>query len=157
MPEKTGPAGLAGAPGKRTAADTMGWEEKNMTAQSQKKLSKFTVWLSIGAFAASILLFWLGLDLLKTEVFPHYYNAGKHVIVQQNPDTREGYGWKDSQGNTYTPEDSQVKNFTWGTTALILLVMAFGVGVYKVSVSYYTRVLLESDPGRREGCLPELQ
>lgn len=127
-----------------------------MTAQNKKKLNKVTAWLGVGAFAVSILLFWLGIDFLKAEVFPHYYNAGKHVIVQQNPDTKEIYAWRDAAGRVYTPEDSQVKNFTWGITALLLFVMVVSAASYNVSIKYYTKVLLESEHRMREGYLPEL-
>lgn len=128
-----------------------------MTAQARKKLNKISLILSCGVFALSILLFWAGLDLLKTEVFPHYYNPEKHVIVQQNPDTKEIYAWKDDRGMVYTADDSQVKNFTWGTTALILLVMVFGSGVYSLAVKHATRLILESDSRAGEGYLTGLQ
>lgn len=128
-----------------------------MTAQSKKKLSKVSAWLGAGAFTVSVLLFWLGIDFLKTEVFPHYYNAGKHVIVQQNPDTKEIYAWRDEIGRVFTQEDSQVKNFTWGITVLLLFVMAVCAASYNVSIKYYTKVLLESEYRVREGYMPELQ
>ncbi|GBF33274.1 hypothetical protein DCCM_2373 [Desulfocucumis palustris] len=127
-----------------------------MTAQSKVKLNKFSGWVAMAVLAASVVLLWSGLNVLKADVFTHYYNPAKHVIVDQNPDTKEVYAWKDQAGNVYTPEDSQVKNFTWGTTALLLVVMLFGVIAYNGSIKYYTKVLLNNEP-QNHNYVPRLQ
>ncbi len=127
-----------------------------MTAQSKEKLNKFSVWVTVAVLAATVILLWEGLYVLRTDVFTHYYNPAKHTIVDQNPDTKEVYAWKDQAGNVYTPEDAQVKNFTWGTTALLLLVMLFGVFAYNGSIKCYTRMLLNSESQNR-GYVPRLQ
>ncbi len=128
-----------------------------MTAQSKQKLNKFSTGLLCVVFAASMMLFWFGLDFLRADVFTHYYSPGKHVIVNQNPDTQEIYSWKDKEGNIYTPEDAQVKNFTWGTTALLLLVMIFCAAAYSISIKYYTRLLLHNEPEQKYNYVPRMQ
>lgn len=127
-----------------------------MTKQSMDSLSKFGVWVSCGAFLLSVLLFWLGLSFIRAELFTHYFNPQKHVIVKQNPDTKEIYAWKDSSGNVYTPEDSQVKNFTWGTTALLLLVMIAGAAAHNLALKFYARMLREKEAAQH-AYLPGLQ
>lgn len=130
----------------------------NCQAQFKRKerLNKVSAWLSCGFFAASILLFWLGLDFLKTEAFPHYYNPQKHAIVQQNPDTKEIYAWKNAAGQVFTTEDKQVKNFTWGTTALLLLVMILGAYGHNSAMSYFIKILFD-EPKTRDSYVPKLQ
>ncbi|MBF7082962.1 hypothetical protein IT084_08235 [Desulfallas sp. Bu1-1] len=128
-----------------------------MTEISKEKLNKFSLALSCGIFVFSILLFWLGLNLLKSEIFPHYYNPSKHVIVKQNPDTKEIYAWKDAEGKVYTQEDAQVKNFTWGITALLLIIMIFGTTVYNLIIKYYTKILIEKEPEPRRNYVARLQ
>ncbi|MFZ5597458.1 MAG: hypothetical protein ACOY31_10665 [Bacillota bacterium] len=133
--------------------------------KKKRKLEKISVMVSCVVFAASILLFWLGLDFLKVEVFPHYYNPQKHVIVSQNPDTKEIYSWSDKSGAIYTPEDSQVKNFTWGTTALLLILLFFGSFAYNIIMKQCSRILLTGDDSvtsdnkkkSRESYVPRLQ
>ncbi|MCL5935237.1 MAG: hypothetical protein M1543_01900, partial [Firmicutes bacterium] len=140
-----------------TGRDDQRQEGWKVTEQSKARLSRFSACLGCTVFVLAALLFWLGLDFLKTEAFPHYFNAKNHVIVKQNPDTKEIYAWRDSRGNVYTAEDSQVKNFTWGITGLILFLMLFSTAVYNLSVRYYTKMLLEREPGRRESYVPRLQ
>lgn len=119
-----------------------------MTAQDEKKFKKFSSILIFVMFAVTILLFWLGINLLKIEVYPEYFDAERHVIISQNPDTKEIYAWKDAGGMVYTPDDAQVKNFAWGTTALILILMILYAGTYNILIKYYTKVFLEkSKPG----------
>lgn len=122
-----------------------------------EKLNKISIWLSCAFFAASMLLFWLGLDFLKAEVFPHYYNPSKHTIVSQNPDTKEIYQWKDSSENVYNNEDSDVSNFTWGTTVLLLIVMVFGAYGYSLAMNYSKKIILGNEQKTRENYLPGLQ
>lgn len=122
-----------------------------------KKISKISILLTCGFFALSILLFWLGLGLLKNEVFPHYYNPNKHTIVSQNPDTKEIYEWKDSSDNVYNNEDPDVKNFTWGTTVLLLLIMVVGSYGYSVSMNYCKKVIMGSDEKSSKSYVPRLQ
>jgi hypothetical protein len=126
-------------------------------SNGNKKINKISVWLSGGFFVLSILLFWLGLGLLKTEVFPHYYNPSRHTIVSQNPDTKEIYQWKDSADNVYNNEDSDVKNFTWGTTVLLLFIMVCGSYGYSLSMNHCKKVMLGSDGKTRENYVPRLQ
>jgi len=129
-----------------------------MTEQSRAKLNKFSAWCSAATMIFAIVLFWAGMSFLKTEVFPHYYNPQKHQIVKQNPDTKEVYAWKDASGNVYTSEDSQVKNFTWGITALLLFVMLACTAVYNKATKYYTGVLLSKEPKRgTQNYVPRLQ
>ncbi|SFG70372.1 hypothetical protein SAMN05660649_02427 [Desulfotomaculum arcticum] len=129
-----------------------------MTEQSRAKLNKFSVWLSVAALIFSIALFWAGMSFLKAEVFPHYFNPQKHQIVKQNPDTKEVYAWQDASGAVYTPEDTQVKNFTWGITALLLFVMLSGMALYNKATKYYTGVLLAREPARsNQNYVPRLQ
>ena len=127
-----------------------------MTAQSRKSLGKFSVQLSCGIFVLSILLYGLGLNFLKADVFTHYFNPAKHVIVKQNPDTQEIYSWKDSEGNVYTPADAQVNNFSWGTTALLMLIMGLGALSYNVIINSYSKVLLNKEP-RMQQNIPRMQ
>ncbi|MCL6477544.1 MAG: hypothetical protein K6T65_03935 [Peptococcaceae bacterium] len=122
-----------------------------------EKLKKISVLVSCTFFALSVLLFWLGMDFLKAEVFPHYYDAKRHTIVQQNPDTGEIYAWKDANGKVYTPDDSQIGNFTWGTTALLLLVMVLGSYGYRATMKYYSRMLLEGGAEPKKSYVPRLQ
>ncbi|WP_027364060.1 hypothetical protein [Desulfotruncus alcoholivorax] len=129
-----------------------------MTEKSREKLNKFSTWFSVATLIFSIILFWAGMDFLKAEVFPHYYNPQKHQIVKQNPDTKEIYAWKDAGGNVYTPEDAQVKNFTWGITALLLFVMLTCTAIYNKATKYYTGVLLAREPARsNQNYVPRLQ
>ncbi|AET70157.1 hypothetical protein Desor_4753 [Desulfosporosinus orientis DSM 765] len=113
-----------------------------MTEISKKKLGKFSVKLSFAVLILSVLFFWGGLNFLRSEVFTHYYNPNKHVIVSQNQDTKEIYSWQDAQGNVYTPEDAQVNNFTWGSTGLLLLTMLLGIGVQRFGIKVYTKTLI---------------
>ncbi|AFQ45633.1 hypothetical protein [Desulfosporosinus meridiei] len=113
-----------------------------MTEISKKKLGKFSIKLSCAVLMLSVLFFWVGLNLLESEVFTHYYNPNKHVIVSQNQDTKELYSWKDARGNVYTPEDPQVANFTWGSTGLLLLTMLLGIAFQKVGIRVYTKTLI---------------
>jgi Ca2+/H+ antiporter len=127
-----------------------------MTAQSRESLSKFGVKISCGIFVLSILLYGLGLNFLKSDVFTHYYNPSKHVIVQQNPDTKEIYSWKDSEDNIYTASDSQVSNFSWGTTMLLMIIMVIGALAYNMAINSYTKVLLNREPRMRQ-TMPRIQ
>ena len=106
-----------------------------MNRISKKKLGKISVKISCAVLVLSVLFFWVGLNLLKSEVFTHYYNPSKHVIVSQNQDTKELYSWKDVNGNLYTPEDPQVANFTWGSTGLLLITMLLGIGIQKAGIN----------------------
>jgi len=129
-----------------------------MTEQSREKLNKFGIWLSVATLIFSITLFWVGMSFLKAEVFPHYFNPQKHQIVQQNPDTKEIYAWKDASGTVYTPEDAQVKNFTWGITALLLFVMLSCTALYNKATKLYTGVLLAKEPARsNQNYVPRMQ
>jgi len=109
-----------------------------MIEASNKNLG---VKLSFAVLVFSVLFFWVGMNFLKSEVFTHYYNPSKHVIVSQNHDTKELYSWKDVNGNVYTPEDPEVANFTWGSTGLLLVTMLLGIGLQKVGISC-TRILM---------------
>ena len=109
-----------------------------MIEASNKNLG---VKLSFAVLVFSVLFFWVGMNFLKSEVFTHYYNPSKHVIVSQNHDTKELYSWKDVNGNVYTPEDPEVANFTWGSTGLLLVTMLLGIGLQKAGISC-TRILM---------------
>lgn len=109
-----------------------------MIEASNKNLG---VKLSFAVLVFSVLFFWVGMNFLKSEVFTHYYNPSKHVIVSQNHDTKELYSWKDVNGNVYTPEDPEVANFTWGSTGLLLATMLLGIGLQKAGISC-TRILM---------------
>lgn len=109
-----------------------------MIEASNKNLG---VKLSFAVLVFSVLFFWVGMNFLKSEVFTHYYNPSKHVIVSQNHDTKELYSWKDVNGNVYTPEDPEVANFTWGSTGLLLATMLVGIGLQKAGISC-TRILM---------------
>lgn len=122
-----------------------------------QKINRISLWMSCVFFAASILLFWLGLDFLKSEVFTNYYNPQKHTIVSQNPDTKEIYQWKDSSDNIYSNEDRDVSNFTWGTTVLLLFVMIFGAYGYSLAMNYCKKAIMDRDLKTRENYLPGLQ
>ncbi|MFZ5647656.1 MAG: hypothetical protein ACOY30_08555 [Bacillota bacterium] len=121
-----------------------------MTEQSRRNIERFQVLLSIFVFTVSILVYWIGINFLRDEVFSHYYNPRKHLVVDQNPDTKEIYAWKDINGKTYTPEDAHVKNFTWGTTLLLLFVMIFAATVFSRAMDYYTRVVLQNEIRQRQ-------
>lgn len=114
-----------------------------MTEMSKKKLGKFSVKLSCSVLVLSVLFFWAGLNLLKSQVFTHYYDPDKHIIVSQNQDTKELYAWQDAKGNVYTPDDPQVANFSWGSTGLLLLTMLFGIGLQRMGIGLYMRTLLD--------------
>lgn len=113
-----------------------------MTEMSMKKLGKFSIKLSCAVLVLSVIFFWIGLNLLKLEVFTHYYNSNRHVIVSQNQDTKELYSWKDVNGNVYTPEDPQVANFTWGSTGLLLVTMLLSIGIQRAGISLYIKRLI---------------
>ncbi|WP_347489086.1 hypothetical protein ABDB91_18015 [Desulfoscipio sp. XC116] len=117
-----------------------------MTQASKKKLNKFSGIASCAVFLICTLLFWGGLNFLRAEVFPHYFDASKHKIVEQDPDTKAIYAWQDARGHEYTQEDAQVKNFTWGITALLVVVMVLGTTIYNWTIKMYTRLLLEREP-----------
>lgn len=110
-----------------------------MTEISKEKLGKFSAKFSFAVLIFSVLFFWGGLNFLRTEVFTHYYNPHKHLIVSQNQDTKELYAWQDKQGHVYTPEDAQVANFTWGSTGLLLLTMLLGIGIQRFGIKFYTK------------------
>lgn len=103
--------------------------------KGQENSGNFNAKLSFAVLVLSVLFFWGGLNFLKTEVFTHYYNPNKHVIVSQNQDTKELYSWKDMKGNVYTPDDSQVANFTWGATGLLLATMLLGIGLQRAGIN----------------------
>ncbi|HBW36856.1 hypothetical protein [Desulfosporosinus sp. BICA1-9] len=105
-----------------------------MTEMNVEKLGKISFKLSCAVLVLSVLFFWISLNLLKSEVFTHYYDPSKHVIVSQNHDTKELYSWKDVNGNVYTPEDPQVANFTWGSTGMLLVTMLLGIGLQKAGI-----------------------
>lgn len=132
-----------------------------MTKGSREKLDKFSVIASCAVFVFCTLFFWGGLNFLKAGVFTHYYNQTRHEIVRQNPDTKEIYAWQDASGHQYTQENAQVKNFTWGITALLVLVMVLGTAMYNWTIKYYTRILeereLEPRPAGARHYQPELQ
>lgn len=115
-----------------------------MTAQVEKRFKKFSSIMIFVMFLGTALLFWLGINLLKIEVYPNYFDAERHVIISQNQDTEEIYAWKDAGGKVYTPDDAQMKNFAWGTTALILMLMILYAVTYNIIIRYYKKVLLES-------------
>ncbi|KUO73219.1 MAG: hypothetical protein APF81_13960 [Desulfosporosinus sp. BRH_c37] len=106
-----------------------------MIEASKENLGQSNVKMSFAVLVLSVLFFWVGMNLLKSDVFTHYYDPGKHVIVSQNNDTKELYSWQDVNGNVYTPEDQQVANFTWGSTGLLLLTMLLGIGLQKAGIS----------------------
>lgn len=116
-----------------------------MTEQSKKDINRFKILLSIIMFVTSIMIYWVGINFLRDQVFSNYFNPKKHLIVTQNSDTKEIYAWKDARGTTYTMEDADVRNFTWGTTALLLFVMIFVAVVYNASVDYYTKTVIKNE------------
>ena len=125
-----------------------------MTRQSKKNIDRFVIWTGSLMFLVSIIIYWIGMNFIREEVFTHYFNPKEHIIVSQNQDTREIYSWKDLNGEVYTPEDSHVRNFTWGTTMLLLFVMGITFFVHSTVVGYYTRIVLHRETMPRHGYMP---
>jgi len=139
---------------------TIAWKRMGVlivTKQSKKSIDRFVIWAGCLMFLVSIVIYWIGMNFIREEVFPHYFNPKKHLIVSQNPDTREIYSWKDLSGKIYTPEDNHVKNFTWGTTILLLFVMIITVFAYNIVVGYYTRIVLQRETMPKHRYMPRVQ
>lgn len=84
------------------------------------------------------LFFWAGLYFLREDIFKHYFNPSRHMIVEQNPNTFEIMAWKDALGNIYTPEDIQVKLFPFAIMLLGVMEAAFFAGIYYLLKWHYT-------------------
>lgn len=116
-----------------------------MTEKSKEKVKYFSALVGCVIFIASILFYYVGVEVLKKDVFPHYYDSKRHIVVSQNPDSKEIYAWKDSNGNIYTQEDAQVKNFTWGITALLLLDMLLMTVLYGTIMNAYCKLVTRKE------------
>ncbi|AET69270.1 hypothetical protein Desor_3810 [Desulfosporosinus orientis DSM 765] len=113
--------------------------------QEKKSQSKVNVKLCGFIFLIAILLFSLGINFLKTDVFTHYYNPDRHQIVEQDKDTMTIYAWKDSAGNIYTPSDSEVEYFPYGISALIIALLISGTVTYSLLTRKNRNVVFDKD------------
>lgn len=111
----------------------------------QMRLKQFKTVIAYVILALSLMGLWTGADFLKESVFKHYFNPTRHVIVEQDPVTGEVYAWKDTLGNVFTPDETQVRLFPFGLTILILVVGLVGTGAYNVLCQHYLMLLLLQD------------
>ncbi len=102
----------------------------NLTGKPQ--MDKSSIRLCCFIFLSAILLFVLGIKVLKADVFPHYFNPNRHTIVEQDKDTMTIYAWKDSAGNVFTPNDPEVRYFPYGISALIIFLLVAGTGSFSM-------------------------
>jgi len=120
----------------------------NNALKSKSQVNKFSIKLSCSIFLLAMLLFSLGINILKTDVFTHYYNPNRHTVVEQDKDTMAIYAWKDAEGNVYTPNDPEVKYFPYGITALILLLLVMGALSHNVLNRAYKNGAFDKRPIR---------
>lgn len=113
-----------------------------LTVHETEKLRRFSTGAGLLVMVLAVFIFWAGVDFLKENVFKHYFNPTRHIIVEQDPDTGEIYMWKDAVGNVYTPDDPHVKYFPYGVTLLILLLMGMSMAAYTLLIEHYTMLLL---------------
>ncbi len=88
------------------------------------------------------LAFWAGTYFLKENIFRHYFNPTRHIIVDQDPLTGEVYAWKDALNYVYTPEDRDVKLFPYGVAGLVLAEMLICLSAYKLITEHYILMLM---------------
>jgi len=72
----------------------------------------------------------------KEDVFKNYFNPTRHAIIDQDPLTGEITMWKDSLGNIYTPENTQVKLFPYGIASLILIILFIAVCSFNLLIEH---------------------
>jgi hypothetical protein len=113
-----------------------------LTAHETEKLRRFGTGAGLLVLVLAVFVFWAGVDFLKENVFKHYFNPTRHMIVEQDPDTGEIYMWKDAVGNVYTPDDPHVKYFPYGVTLLILLLMGVSMAAHNLLLEHYAMLLL---------------
>ncbi|RJQ28109.1 MAG: hypothetical protein C4589_07055 [Peptococcaceae bacterium] len=116
--------------------------EQLLSAKERRQLQKLkTATAAIIALLAS-LTFWAGTYFLKENIFRHYFNPTRHIIVDQDPLTGEVYAWKDALNYVYTPEDRDVKLFPYGVAGLVLAEMLIGLSAYKLLTEHYVMMLM---------------
>ncbi|OAT80819.1 hypothetical protein [Desulfotomaculum copahuensis] len=119
--------------------------EKALEPSMMGRFKQFKTIIAYVILALSLMGLWTGADFLKESVFKHYFNPTRHVIVEQDPVTGEIYAWKDTLGNVYTPDETQVRLFPFGLTILILVVGLVGIGAYNILCQHYLMMLLLQD------------
>lgn len=82
-------------------------EDENSCSDGRELLRRFGFNTTLVLILLYALCFWAGLIFLREDLFKHFFNPSRHLIVAQNPNTFEILAWKDALGNVYTPEDIQ--------------------------------------------------
>lgn len=103
---------------------------------------RFSLQAAILLISLYLLCFWAGLSFLREDIFKHYFNPSRHLIVEQNPNTFEILAWKDALGNIYTPGDLQVKLFPYAILLLGVVEAVVFAGVYHLLKWHYTAVIM---------------
>lgn len=115
---------------------------KEMSCDDEKDLiRRFSFQAAILLISLYFIFFWAGLNFLREDIFKHYFNPSRHLIVEQNPNTFEILSWKDAIGNVFTPEDIQVKLFPFAILLLGVVEAVIFAGVYYVLKWHYTAVI----------------
>lgn len=115
---------------------------QQLNEADRRKLSRFSTAVTVTITILTLLSFWAGVDYLRENVFKHYFNPSRHIIVEQDPDTMEIYTWKDALGNVYDTNDPDVKRFPYGVMFLILLVLGVATQSYSLLVEHYVIMLI---------------
>lgn len=113
-----------------------------LNAEQKQRLRQFSNVAVVIVALTALMVFWAGLFVLQHDVFKNYYNPGRHIIVQQDPETLEVYAWKDAANRVFTRDSTAVRLFPYGVMALILLLMGFSSGFYNFLVQSYTSRLV---------------
>lgn len=116
--------------------------EQLLSAKERRQLEKLKTVTAVIIVLLAFLTFWAGTYFLKENVFRHYFNPTRHIIVEQDPLTGEIYAWKDALNYVYTPEDRDVKLFPYGVACLVLTEMLIGILAYKLITEHYVMMLM---------------
>lgn len=115
---------------------------EEMSCDDEKDLiRRFSFQAAILLISLYFIFFWVGLNFLREDIFKHYFNPSRHLIVEQNPNTFEILSWKDAIGNVFTPEDIQVKLFPFGILLLGVVEAVIFAGVYHLLKWHYIAVI----------------
>lgn len=130
--------------------------EQALGEAEREKLQKVNKSVALVVGVMAIMLFWFGINFLKDNVFPNYYNPSRHMIVSQDQDSGIVYSWKDALGNVYTRDDKDVKYFPYGIMALILIEMALCIGTYSILTEHFAlAILVKSKYPEQSQTVPE--
>lgn len=116
--------------------------EEILNTDEKNLLQRFSLQAAILIILLYALFFWTGINFLREDIFKHYFNPSRHLIISQNPNTFEILAWKDALGNVYTAGDIQVRLFPFAVCALGLVEAVVFSGIYYLMKWHYIIILL---------------